>query len=388
MRRGIQVWPLGSRPRLQLDHVSTGAEHCNSRRLFSLEGHIERTQGTATRYQLMMPLVGLSLPLTGRVSSVRQFVDELAAEVALAEDVGLDLVVIPEHRQGPAITYGSPLTLASYILASTRRIQVATGVLVLPAHHPIHVAEAITMLDHLSDGRFTLGVGAGYQPVDLEPFGRSLADRGRVLEESLVSLKALLTQEDASFQGKFFNFEHVRSRPRPASRPHPSIWMGTWSTSGIRRAARLCDGWIADPIRTVSEVEKMAREYYAAAERAGAAFRTVVVMREAWVDDNESVARQNFESAIMPVFNYYRRRGALTDPATTFDELATDRFVIGDANQCVQSIRDIAARTGADIVVLQLRHPGGPEHERVLDLIRGLGEALAHSGGAGAGELI
>ena len=132
----------------------------------------------------------------------------------------------------------------------------------------------------------------------------------------------------------------------------------------------------------------MAREYYAAAERAGAAFRTVVVMREAWVDDNESVARQNFESAIMPVFNYYRRRGALTDPATTFDELATDRFVIGDANQCVQSIQDIAARTGADIVVLQLRHPGGPEHERVLDLIRGLGEALAHSGGAGAGELI
>jgi probable F420-dependent oxidoreductase len=336
--------------------------------------------------QAVTPSIGLSLPLTGRVASVRQLIDQLMAEVALAESLGFQLVSIPEHRQGPAITYSSPLTLASHMLAGTSRIQVATGVLVLPAHHPIHIAEAVTMLDHLSSGRFALGVGAGYQPVDLEPFGRQLPERGRVLDESLEALTALLTDDEASYEGSYFSFDRVRLRPRPVSRPRPPIWMGSWSRAGIRRAARLCDGWIADPIRTVTEVETMTRHYREAAEDSNAAGRSVVVMREAWVDDNESAARRNFASAIMPVFDYYRRRGALDDSATTFDELAADRFVMGDPAQCVQAVHEITARTEADVVVLQLRHPDGPEHERVLDLIRGLGEALASSRTTGVGS--
>ena len=325
--------------------------------------------------------VGISLPLTGRVSSVRRLVDELTAEVALAESVGLALAVIPEHRQGPAVTYCSPLTLASHVLAATSRIQVATGVLVLPAHHPIHVAEAVTMLDHISDGRFRLGVGAGYQAVDLEPFGRRLPERGRVLEESIEALRVLFADDEASYHGNHFAFDRVRLRPRPASNPRPPIWMGSWSVAGIRRAATLCDGWIADPIRTVGEVEAMAREYRLAAEKAGAISRDVVVMREAWVDDSESAARRDFSAAVMPVFDYYRRRGALDDSATTFDDLAVDRFVMGDASRCARAVRDIAARTGADAVVLQLRHPAGPDHERMMDVIRSLGEALAATEG-------
>jgi probable F420-dependent oxidoreductase len=324
---------------------------------------------------IMTPRLGISLPLTGRVGNVGQLIDELTAEVALAEEAGFQLVSIPEHRQGPAVTYCSPLTLASHLIAATRRIQVATGVLVLPPHHPIHVAEAVTMLDHLSGGRFTLGVGAGYQQVDLEPFGRRLTERARVLEESLGALSTLLTQEEASFRGDYFNFDHVRLRPRPLSRPHPAIWLGSWSHAGIQRAARLCDGWIADPIRSVSEVEAMTRAYREAAVEANAASRRVVVMREAWVDDNNATARQNFASVITPVFDYYRRRGALTESTTSFDELAADRFVIGDATHCVEVVGDIARRTDANDVILQLRHPDAPEHERVLDLIRALGEA-------------
>lgn len=329
----------------------------------------------------MKPVLGLSLPLTGRVSNVRQLVDELTEEVALAEDLGFDLVTIPEHRQGPAITFGSPLTLASHLLTATQKITVATGVLVLPAHHPLHIAEAVTMLDHLSSGRFVLGVGAGYQPVDLEPFGRSPSERAGVLEESLQALEVLFAEDKATYHGEYFNFTDVRLRPRPYSKPRPPIWMGAWSKPGVRRTARLCDGWIADPIRTVSEVEAMANQYRAAAEREAAASRSVVVMREAWVDDTESAARRNAASVIMPVFEYYQRRGALSDAVTGFEDLATDRFVLGDAVQCVESAGEIAARTGADAVVLQLRHPSGPEHERVMDLIRGLGEALVESEG-------
>jgi len=323
------------------------------------------------------PSVGISLPLTGRVGDVGQLLAELTEEVVLAEDLGFDLVVIPEHRQGPRITYCSPLTVAAHAIASTSRIQVATGVLVLPAHHPIHLAESVTMLDHLSDGRFRLGVGAGYQAADLEPFGRQLSDRGRLVEESLAALRSLMTADEASFRGEFVDFDGFKLRPRPLTPQGPPVWMGSWSNAGIRRAATLCDGWIADPIRTVTEVEEMARQYRAAAEDASAGSRSVIVMREAWVDEDAERARQAFADVIMPVFDYYRRWGALSDTASTFDELAADRFVIGDPALCANAVDDITRRTGADSVVLQLRHPGGPGHERVMGGIRGLGAALA-----------
>lgn len=323
------------------------------------------------------PSVGISLPLTGRVGEVGQLLAELTDEVRLAEKVGFDLVLIPEHRQGPRITYCSPLTVAAHVLASTSKIQVATGVLVLPAHHPIHLAESLTMLDHLSGGRFRLGVGAGYQAADLEPFGRQLPDRGRLVEESLAALRSLMTEEEADFRGDFVDFDGFKLRPRPLTPQGPPVWMGSWSKAGIRRAATLCDGWIADPIRTVTEVAEMARHYRAAAEDASAASRSVVVMREAWIDDDAKRARQAFADVIVPVFDYYRRRGALSDTASTFDELAADRFVIGDPALCANDVDDITRRTGADSVVLQLRHPGGPDHERVMDGIRGLGAALA-----------
>jgi alkanesulfonate monooxygenase SsuD/methylene tetrahydromethanopterin reductase-like flavin-dependent oxidoreductase (luciferase family) len=96
-------------------------------------------------------------------------------------------------------------------------------------------------------------------------------------------------------------------------------------------------------------------------------------MREAWIDDGPDAAAA-FAPVIAPVFRYYRRHGA-TDIPEAFGELADDRFVIGSAQACASQVNDIAARTGADIVVLTIRHPGGPSHGAVMDGIAALGEA-------------
>jgi alkanesulfonate monooxygenase SsuD/methylene tetrahydromethanopterin reductase-like flavin-dependent oxidoreductase (luciferase family) len=188
----------------------------------------------------------------------------------------------------------------------------------------------------------------------------------------------------ASFSGERVRFQDTRLGPSPRTRPRPPVWMGSWSPAGVRRAARWCDGWIADPIRTVAEVREMAARYRSAVppdtERG-----TVVVMREAWVDDDEHVARRNFAQVIEPVFGYYRRRGALDEDHADFDSLAADRFVLGDAEQCAAGVAEVARETGADLVVLHLRHPGGPGHPEVLARIRALGAALAARAPAGAG---
>jgi alkanesulfonate monooxygenase SsuD/methylene tetrahydromethanopterin reductase-like flavin-dependent oxidoreductase (luciferase family) len=325
--------------------------------------------------------VGIAIPLTADVPSVGRLLDELTEEVMAAEAAGLDLVMVPEHHQGPTIGYASPLTVATLLAAQTQTIKIATGVLVLPAYHPLHVAEAVTMLDHISGGRFVLGVGAGYQPVDLEPFGVALPTRAAAMEESLEALRLLLTKDVAAYAGQYVAFGRVRLRPRPLTQPAPAVWLGSWSPAGVRRAARLCGGWIADPIRTVTEAAGMAAAYRSAACDAGTSPGTVVVMREAWLDDSDAAARRNFAAVIEPVFDYYRRRGAGARAHNSFDELAADRFVLGDADQCAAMVWEVSRRTGADVVTLHLRHPGGPSHSETLARIRALGEALSRGPG-------
>ena len=299
----------------------------------------------------MTAALGLALPLAGRGDDAAGFAAELVREVRAADEAGFELCLVPEHHGGPPASIVAPLTFSAALAAVTERIRIGPGVLVLGVHDPLHVAEQLTMLDQLAGGRAVLGVGVGYQREDFEPFGIDVAERGPRFEAALARLTELL--------GTIV--------PAPVQQPRPPIWIGAWSQVGVRRAARMADGWIADPIRTVTEVAEMAERYRSlCADGRG----TVIVMREAWVGDDVAA----FERAIAPVFRYYRRRGAAELPED-FAALARDRFVFGDADRCLEQIDEIAAQTGADIVVLTLRQPGGPPHERVLEDIRGLGAA-------------
>ena len=302
--------------------------------------------------------IGIALPLAGRNDDPSEFVAELIAEVQAADAAGFDVCLIPEHHRGPRTSIVAPLTLAAAIAAVTSRIRIGPGVLVLPVHHPLHVAEQLTMIDQVAPGRVVLGVGTGYQAEDFEPFGIDHARRGRLMDAALKELDRLMGPEGVT--------------PSPSTRP--PVWVGAWSDIGLRRAARQGDGWIADPIRTVSEVKAMSQRYRELAGGAG----TVVVMREAWIDEGADPAA-SFAPIIEPVFRYYRRHGA-ADLATAFAELAEDRFVVGSAPACAHQVREIADATDADIVVLTVRHPGGPTHAEVLAGITALGEAWANVG--------
>lgn len=304
------------------------------------------------------PALGIALPLASRNDEPATFASELLAEVRAADAAGFDVCLIPEHHGGPRTSIAAPLTLAAALAPVTTRIRIGPGVLVLPVHHPRHVAEQLTMIDQLAPGRVVLGVGTGYQAEDFEPFGIDRSERGRRTDAALMELGRLMSADGIT---------------PPFSAP-PPIWVGAWSDVGLRRAAQRANGWLADPIRTVSEVRGMAERYREMAEGAGA----VVVMREAWIDDCAD-PMATFAPIIEPVFRYYRRHGA-ADLPETFGELAEDRFVVGSAAECAAQAREVAERTGADIVVLTVRHPGGPGHAQVMTAITALGEAWARVG--------
>ena len=136
-----------------------------------------------------------------------------------------------------------PLTYLAQVAAVTQKLQIGTGVCLVAEHHPIALAKRVASLDSLSGGRFLFGVGAGWNAEELENHGVRVEDRWRVLRENILAMKAMWTQKDAEFHGKFVNFDPVWVEPKPARKPHPPVFIGASSTWAIKRVAEYGEGW-------------------------------------------------------------------------------------------------------------------------------------------------
>ena len=136
-----------------------------------------------------------------------------------------------------------PFTYLAQVAAVTERLQVGTGICLVPEHHPITLAKRIASLDSLSNGRFLFGVGAGWVREELENHGVRFEDRWAVLREHVLAMKAMWTQKSASYHGAFVDFDPVWVEPKPARKPHPPIFIGAQSKWAIRRVVEYADGW-------------------------------------------------------------------------------------------------------------------------------------------------
>jgi alkanesulfonate monooxygenase SsuD/methylene tetrahydromethanopterin reductase-like flavin-dependent oxidoreductase (luciferase family) len=162
-----------------------------------------------------------------------------ALEYAIAaERCGYDDAWITEHHFIPYGLCPSAATMAGFILGRTNRLRVGTAVSLLPLHHPVQLAEQAALLDHLSGGRFNLGVGRGGPVVDLEVFGSSLEHYEHGLAESVDLLLRTWTAEQVAADGVFFKFRDVSANPRPLTQPHPPLYIACHSGKTLEVAAR------------------------------------------------------------------------------------------------------------------------------------------------------
>ncbi|KUH88806.1 MULTISPECIES: LLM class F420-dependent oxidoreductase [unclassified Mycobacterium] len=136
-----------------------------------------------------------------------------------------------------------PLELLAFLAGQTRGLGLATGVLVLPNHHPVVLAKRVATVDALSGGRLRLCVGMGWLKEEIEACGTDFASRGRRADEQLAVLRLLWQDrsEGADFHGEFFDFDHAMCYPKPLA--HIPIHIGGHSRAAARRAGRLGDGF-------------------------------------------------------------------------------------------------------------------------------------------------
>jgi len=160
-----------------------------------------------------------------------------AIEMAVwADERGFDTVQFSEHHGSADGYLPSPIVLASAIAARTRHLKIRFGIMLLPLHDPIRVAEDLAVLDIISGGRVTVAFGAGYVAHEFEMFGVALKDRVHLIEEGIAAIKSAWTGEEFIYRGR-----KARVRPTPAQTPRPPIWLGGASPGAARRAAHIAD---------------------------------------------------------------------------------------------------------------------------------------------------
>ncbi len=150
-----------------------------------------------------------------------------------------------------------PLVALSFAAAATSRIELATGVLLLPEHNPVIVAKQAASLDSLSGGRLSLGVGVGWSKEEFEALGVPFARRAQRTEEYVAAMRTLWRDDIASFSGEFVAYDRIRVNPKPRRRRIPVI-VGGNSDAALRRAATWGDGWYGFNIADVEEAASRA----------------------------------------------------------------------------------------------------------------------------------
>ncbi len=201
--------------------------------------------------------IGFNLPQLGPAAS-----PEAMVRVAQrAEELGYDSVWVTDRVLYPieprtpymATPDGSlpevykisfdPLESLTYVAGQTSRIALGTSILDMPYYNPVMLARRLTTLDVLSGGRLRLGLGQGWSEDEFEAVGASMKARGRRADEFISVLKAIWTTDPVEFHGDFFHLPKSIIQPKPVQKPHPPIYLATFVPSGLKRVAKMANGW-------------------------------------------------------------------------------------------------------------------------------------------------
>ena len=202
------------------------------------------TTNQDTQFGIHLPVRVIGDGQTPGVPARAKLLDEIA--VAAGES-GFRSLWITDH-----LLYLDPWMDAILLLASVAGraeqygLKLIPGVLALPLRHPVIMAQTLATLDILSGGNLVIGVGEGSTQKDFDAVELPFEERRRRLNEAVPLLRRLLTEEHVTHHGTHYSFDDISVLPHALQEPHPPIWMSSWGSEiGMRRVARLGDGWVA-----------------------------------------------------------------------------------------------------------------------------------------------
>ena len=301
--------------------------------------------------------LGMMMPGTSRT--------DVLSRARKMEASGLHSIWVGDH-----IAFHIPvvesLTLLSFCAAATERIELATGVLLLPLRHPSLTAKITSSLDLLSEGRLILGVGVGGEfPPEFDAVGSPIDERGPRTNESIEILRRHWREASVEHHGAHFDFGPVKIEPKPVREGGPPIVVGGRKAVSMRRAGRLGDGYISHMCDVDTYRANMASiaDHARAAGRAGLPFHAAALLFTV-LDDSYEAAHERASSMLGRIYN------------TDFREASKRYCLLGRPEDCLDQMREfakagcrhfvISALSDADEIIEEAAQRMIPELARVI----------------------
>jgi alkanesulfonate monooxygenase SsuD/methylene tetrahydromethanopterin reductase-like flavin-dependent oxidoreductase (luciferase family) len=302
----------------------------------------------------------------------------------LADKLGFDTLMKGSHYSAYPLLDFQQVPFLSRIMAEAPNLRLCAGIVLLPLHKPLDVAETFANIDVMSGGKLIFGVGVGYREVEFQAFGTTMKGAGQRLEENLEAVKRLWTEEKVTMQGSHFNLLDASCPVKPLQKPMPPIWVGANADKAIIRAARVADAWFVNPHNRIDTIARQMDVYKKALEDAGKSDlpEDFPMMREVVVARSREEAMRMAEPFLKAKYDAYHEWGqdkvmpkGDDNLGLIFDELVKDRFLFGSPEEVSNQIIDIVRNFGVNHFVFGVQFPGMPQ-SMVLDQMQLLAEEV------------
>jgi alkanesulfonate monooxygenase SsuD/methylene tetrahydromethanopterin reductase-like flavin-dependent oxidoreductase (luciferase family) len=275
---------------------------------------------------------------------------------------------VAEHHSTRLGMAPSPSTFLAAVAQRTRRIRFGPLVYVLPLHHPLRLYEEICMLDHLSGGRFQLGVGRGGALLEHQRYGIEPATAQAMYHEAFTVLMRACETEVLNFEGQFYRFKDYLAVAKPLQRPHPPLWYGIPNVDAVSWAVSRSVNVISlGPASRARNISSRYRDDWAAAGRVSRDLPMIGISRHIVVAETDAEARRIADQAYRPwreALEFLFERSRLAFPLAeyyplSFEELATiGHGIAGSPGHCAQLSSGAHARNQSELLSVphDLRH--------------------------------
>jgi alkanesulfonate monooxygenase SsuD/methylene tetrahydromethanopterin reductase-like flavin-dependent oxidoreductase (luciferase family) len=291
------------------------------------------------------------------------------------EDLGFDEAWLAEHNGRVYGIVGSLQVMAAALATTTRRIRIGAAVTRLPLHHPLHTAEDLALIDVLSEGRFDLGFGKGYDPLEFETYGVPFDERDSRWQEALDIVLDVWRDGRIEHTGEHWTIPETELYPKPVQRPHPPVFlMVTRSDDSVLVAARRLFPVIFGQGPDWDDAKRKVELYRTTALEAGhdpAAIDKVMSLfgqlKQVHVADSQQQARDEYEKGLMWYFATSANRGmfGFNREPQPYDYYLHHRSVmLGTPDAVSDQIAEYREYTGINNIVCWF-NCGGQPHDQV-----------------------
>jgi alkanesulfonate monooxygenase SsuD/methylene tetrahydromethanopterin reductase-like flavin-dependent oxidoreductase (luciferase family) len=284
-----------------------------------------------------------------------------------ADELGYDCIDKGSHYSSHPFQYIQQIPYLCQVAMIAPKLRLIPGVVLLPLHSPLHVAEELASLDVMSNGRLIFGAGIGYREVEFNAFGTTMKQSGPRFEECLTAVKRLWSEDFVTMEASYFKLDNANCTVLPLQKPMPPIWIGANANVGIRRAARMADTWFINPHNKIDTIAQQMEVYKRALDECGKPMSEEIPMaREVFVARTREEAIRLARPYLEIKYNAYRDWGQDKVMPTgdsfnrDFDELTKDRFLFGSPAEITEQILVLKRRFGVNTVIMGIHWAGMP----------------------------